>query len=36
VGRVENPVQGVNVKQGGAFFLTLEDGTEYEWEFPTV
>jgi hypothetical protein len=35
-GRVENSVQGIGLEQRGKFSLTLEDGTEFEWEFPTI
>jgi hypothetical protein len=29
-------VHGISVEQHGNFSLTLEDGTEFEWEFPTI
>jgi hypothetical protein len=35
-GRVDNGVQAVNVEQRGSFSLTLVDGTEFAWEFPTI
>jgi hypothetical protein len=36
-GRVENSVHGISIEQHGTFSLTLtEDGTDFEWEFPTI
>jgi hypothetical protein len=35
-GRIDNGVQAVNLEQKGTFSLSIEDGTEFEWEFPTI